>query len=192
MTTATLSLPRFNGWMLPDDALGKISELICERLPALVVEAGSGRSTVMIADMLRDIGHGTIVSLEHQADFALATKHWLVENNLDEFAEVRYAPLTTYGDHGLLAGEWYDSDGWSDLEGINMLLVDGPPGHTSERARGPALPLLRDRLAPFALVVLDDTHRPEERAIIDDWRPLTSNWTQVRHSTGALSYGVMA
>lgn len=156
MTTSTLRLPRFNGWMLPDDALDTITDLIREHRPNLIVEAGSGRSTVILADMLARIGAGRIVSLEHQPDFALATRNWLAENSLEEFAEVRYAPID---------GLWYDPAATRDLEQIDMLLVDGPPGHLSDHARAPALPLLRGQLAPGAVVVLDDTHRQQEQEI---------------------------
>ncbi len=105
-----LNLPRFNGWMLPDDALRTICSLIGEHEPEVILEAGSGRSTVVIADFLRDLGHGRIVSLEHEPDFALSTKAWLAENNLAEFADVRYAPI----DDG-----WYAAQGWADVTGAS-------------------------------------------------------------------------
>ncbi len=184
MTTATLRLPRFNGWMIPDDALELVCDLIRERKPELIVEAGSGRSTVVVADVLSRIGDGMIVSLEHQPDFALATRGWLAENSLQEFADVRYAPLVD---------GWYDLHALDGIDNIDMLIVDGPPGHLSEHARQPALELLIQRIAPGAVVLLDDTHRPQEREIIAAWRKLMPNWSpvQVRHSTGALSYGIV-
>jgi hypothetical protein len=39
-----------------------------------------------------------------------------------------------------------------------------------ERSPYPALPLLRDRLAPGCLVVLDDAQREGERWVIERWR----------------------
>ncbi len=193
MTTATLSLPRFNGWMLPDDALEIVANIIRERRPSLIVEAGSGRSSVVVADVLRETGQGELVTLEHQPEFAIQTRTWLHENTLEDFAEVRYAPLIHHGTDGSLANVWYDPDKWLDLEQIDMLIVDGPPGHLSEHARDPALPLLRTRLAPGAVVLLDDTHRRQEREVISHWRELMPDWSpvQVGHSTGALSYGIV-
>ena len=57
---------------------------------------------------------------------------------------------------------------------IDLLLVDGPPGYGEgmERSRYPALPALEPRLAPGAMVVLDDASRPGEREIIERWTEL--------------------
>ncbi len=183
--SATLSLPRFNGWMLPDDALDIISGLIGEHKPGLVVEAGSGRSTVVIADTLtRCCEDSRLVSLEHLPEFDLSTTRWLAENWLDEIAEVRYAPIVD---------GWYDPAAWADLTGIDMLIVDGPPGHLSHLAREPALRRLADKLSPGVVVVLDDAHRPQEQMILQRWSALHSGFEPKTfgHSTGAISYGIL-
>ncbi|MCW3064342.1 MAG: Methyltransferase domain, partial [Solirubrobacterales bacterium] len=54
---------------------------------------------------------------------------------------------------------------------IDLLLVDGPPAFEPEIAlsRYPALPVLAERLAPDATVVLDDIDRPGELAILETW-----------------------
>ena len=41
-----------------------------------------------------------------------------------------------------------------------------------ERSRYPALPALEPRLAPGAIVVLDDATRPGEREILERWSEL--------------------
>ena len=57
----------------------------------------------------------------------------------------------------------------SDLTDIDLLIVDGPPGSTGTRARFPAYPLLSERLAPSALILVDDLQRSDERAVVDAW-----------------------
>lgn len=179
--TAGLTLPRFNGWMIPDDALEIVCRLIDARRPKLIVETGSGRSTVVLAAALRELGRGRLVSLEHQVEFHRRTDDMIATNGLRGFAEVRHAPLI---------GDWYDPRGWTDLCAIDMLVVDGPPGHVGPLARRPALPLLRDRLTPGAVVVLDDTNRADEQATLRDWEAFGLASSEiVRHSTGALAYG---
>ena len=64
---------------------------------------------------------------------------------------------------------WFDTSGVPELSDIDVLFVDGPVGGTSHRARYPAFPVFADRLAPGALVVLDDTDRPHEREIFRQW-----------------------
>ncbi len=180
----TLKLPRFNGWMLPDDALDIIGDLICAHGPALTLECGSGRSTIVLANVLAELDPGMrLVSLEHLPEFDLSTSRLLAENLLDHVAEVRYAPIVD---------GWYDPAAWADLTDIDMMLVDGPPGHLSHLARQPALQLLAHKMAPGAVVVLDDTHRSDEQMAMKLWSTICGfEPTTVRHSTGAISYGIL-
>ena len=53
---------------------------------------------------------------------------------------------------------------------IDALFVDGPPGDTGSLARYPALPLLRERLAPGATIFVDDGDRPDEREMVRRWQ----------------------
>lgn len=177
-----LVMPRRSGWALPDDALEFLSGVVTAMKPALIVECGSGRSTVALADTLRGVGSGKLVALEHKPDLAADYRTLIVENGLGEIADLRDAPITD---------GWYHPDAWSDLHGIEVLLVDGPPGDTP-MARVPAVPLLRDRLTPRALVVLDDTNRPDEQAALEEWQRLgLGEPTFVPHSTGELAYAYM-
>lgn len=189
--TSELVLQRFTGWMLPDDALDVITGLISESRPATIFEAGSGRSTVVFASAARDID-ARLVSLEHLPEFAGSTAATLSANGLDDNAEVRLAPLEPHG-LDLAAPDWYSRRGWADVQGIDMLIVDGPPGHTAERAREPALPLLHDRLSRGCVVVLDDLYRRRaEPSIWKAWQKLgLSLPTIVPHSGGALAHGTM-
>ncbi len=186
MTVAELTLPRFTGWALPDDALEVLAGIIRDRRPGLVLEAGSGRSTVALAAVLRAEGFGRLVSLEHLPEHQQLGADSLKANGLDVFAEVRLA---------LISPEtgWYANSAWQDLEGIEMLIVDGPPGHHAPFAREPALPLLHRKLARDCVVVLDDTYRSDERKIWERWRGYgLSGPTFVLHSTGSLAHGVIA
>lgn len=178
-----LQLPRFTNWLLPDDGLEIIGGLIDQHQPRLMLEVGSGRSTIVLA--ARMAGVGRLVSLEHQERFVDQGQEYLSLNELA--GEVRHAPI----DHFQLPdGEnvlWYARGAWEDLHSIDLLLVDGPIGATAPQARYPALPLLQDRLAPGAVVILDDSHRRTEKQILVRWG--LRDLTQVLHSGGALSWG---
>ena len=100
----------------------------------------------------------------------------LASEALAGVARVILAPL---GPHPLAApgARWYSEEALADLPGdIDLLVVDGPPGNLPgmEQGRAPALPALRGKLAPTALVVLDDVHRPGEQAVLEHWAQLTS------------------
>lgn len=180
-------LPRKTGWQLPDDGGEYLRALVERNEPSLILECGSGRSTLYLAQACADFG-GYVCSLEHLEGFAKDTADGLVANGLQGKAYVEWAPLQEF-DGGLL---WYDYDAWKDLRDIQMLFVDGPPGHTAEFARAPALPLLGDRLAPGCIVVLDDMNRKQEKQIWASWRALGLSAPDfVGHSGGYLGVGRM-
>lgn len=55
---------------------------------------------------------------------------------------------------------------------VDVLIVDGPPGLTGDWARYPAYPLLREKLRPGAIVLIDDAQRTDERSIVEAWLEL--------------------
>ncbi|PJI94254.1 class I SAM-dependent methyltransferase [Luteimicrobium subarcticum] len=178
----TVPLPDVAGWALAPSAILRLVDLV-ERMPLdLVVECGSGTSTLWISHALRQRGRGRLVSLEHNARFAERTRALLADHGLAEYAEVRHCPLvpraTPHGEQS-----WYDVDA-ATLDDVGLLVVDGPPERTGPAARYPALPVLRRSLAPGATVVVDDVQRPDEAAAVRDWLredpTLTKEWLPVR------------
>ena len=135
---------------------------------SLILECGSGASTVWFAHACRRAGSGRVVALEHDEKYALATREAIARNGLEAWAEVRSSPLEpiVVGDQTYL---WYSRSTWSDLANAHLLFVDGPPGRIGPRSRYPAFPLLAESLADGAVVALDDTQRPEERAVVKSW-----------------------
>lgn len=137
----------------------------------VVVECGSGLSTILIARRLRELGAGHVHSLEHDHGFAEACRRQLERESLGDRAQVIEAPLRTHPASGV---GWYDREALARLPraGVELLLVDGPPAGTPEleRSRYPVLGELRPRLAPGAVVICDDALRPGERWALERWR----------------------
>ena len=136
-----------------------------------VVECGSGRSTVVIARFLRELGGGSVHSLEHDPAWAQLTRMRLAAEGLAAIATVIEAPLSA---HPLAPPgcRWYAPWALRELpDGLDLLLVDGPPAGEEpiERSRYPALPALADRFAPDATVILDDVGRAGERWVLERW-----------------------
>ena len=63
----------------------------------------------------------------------------------------------------------YEADAFRDINEIDLLVVDGPPGSLSEMAGSPAPHVLESQLAPNAVVILDDADRPGEQGIARRW-----------------------
>jgi methyltransferase family protein len=175
------------GWRLPDDACALLARLVEEHRPALIVECGSGRSTVVLAEAVAAYD-GYVVALEHMPEYFMSSVWLLTESGLSHYGEVRLARLEPHG-RAALAPDWYARTAWDDLHGIGMLVVDGPPGGSSRYARSPALPLLRNRLLPGCVVVLDDVNRESEQTIMNEWG---IKMTLVEHAKATLGYGRIA
>ena len=90
------------------------------------------------------------------------------EHGLSDFVELRLGKLEDYKIEGS-EYRWYGRSSYQDLEDVDLLLVDGPPGATGPLARFPALPLLNSSLSPEACVILDDIVRAAEQEILASW-----------------------
>jgi predicted O-methyltransferase YrrM len=162
-------LPATRGWAASPDLLLTLVDLVITERPSLVVECGSGASTLWLALALRRSGiDGRIIALDHDPVFCRRTRDFLARHDVLDLAEVRDAPLESFS----LDGEtysWYARTAWEDLAGIDLLFVDGPPAATGHQARYPALPLLNKSLSPIATIVLDDLIVPDMREVLPRW-----------------------
>jgi predicted O-methyltransferase YrrM len=150
----------------PTDLLD-LMHLVRLRRPRLVLELGSGTSSVWLGYALQKYG-GRLVSLDHDPGYARQTRALVAAHGLDEVVEVREAPLRELAANGKTY-RWYDVEALDDLADIDLLLVDGPPAATGPDARYPALPVLAEKLAGTATVILDDSNRPDEREAVQNW-----------------------
>ncbi len=168
LISAKAPLPALRGWALSPDALRLVIGEVFTRQPQLIVECGSGSSTVWLGYAVQRLGTGRVVALEHDERFLSLTRDLLRAHGLDDVVEVRHAPLAPW-DGGAGAQPWYDIRAVADLDKIDLLLVDGPPGTIDTAVRYPALPVLLPSCADDVLIVLDDTVRAGESAVSDRW-----------------------
>jgi predicted O-methyltransferase YrrM len=187
--TPRAPMPSSGGFALnPTDLLGLL-HLIRTRRPRLVLELGSGTSSVWIAYALEQSG-GRLVSLDHDAGYAEKTRAALAAHGLTEVAEVRDAPLRPVVVDGRTF-PWYDTTTVADLGEVDLLLIDGPPEKTGPDARYPALRVLEDRLADTATIVFDDAHRHDEQIALRRWVETIEGLTEEGEALGrhaVLSY----
>jgi predicted O-methyltransferase YrrM len=168
----------FSAWSLRPGALIKLLDDVSLNDRKVVVECGSGTSTVVLARMMAQRGYGNVLSLEHDEKWASWVSDQLAGEGLTDVATVVYAPLAEHP-AAVKNVEWYAPDtvageveAFTAKHGaIDVLLVDGPPGWQQGRkmARYPAVPALREYLAPGAFVMLDDVNRSEGVEITKRW-----------------------
>ena len=125
----TRSLPPLRDWAARPDLLLELTHHIQAEQPKVIVECGSGSSTVVLARCVEMNGIGHVYSLEDSSRARHKTRQELARHQLASFATVFTAPLRRYDING---EEWF----WYSFEAlpqnkIDLLVIDGPPGHTA-------------------------------------------------------------
>ena len=162
-------LLRTDGWAADPHMLEGLVLLLQEKQPTAILELGSGATTVVTAEFLRAQGKGRLISVDHEARFAEATKAQLVARGLEAYVDFVVAPLSKQTVDGR-EYNWYTADWQKSIDRrIDFLVVDGPPARLGANARHPALPVLTPYLAPDCTIVLDDGNRRDERLMAADW-----------------------
>jgi predicted O-methyltransferase YrrM len=156
----------------PSGLVKILNEIIINRRRC-IVECGGGISTVYIATLLQQQGQGHLYTLEDNLGWIEVLRALLKEQGLSDYVTVIPAPLAAC-ELALENNLWYDLTAFRSqftTSTIDLLLVDGPPAYDKPRrlSRYPALPALRDLLAPDFAVILDDINRSGEAEIIVKW-----------------------
>lgn len=161
------SLPRMRGWAASPDFALLVASRLHEERPRRVLECGSGATTVVAGLVLRELGSGRLVTLEHDAGWAERTRRLVRRSGLEEVVEVHHAPLVEH-EHDGETLRWY-ATGWRGSEDrFDAVIVDGPPEPPA--ARYPLVPVMRDHIAPGALLLVDDAAREAGRSDLRRWR----------------------
>ena len=159
-------IPPTRSWAASPDLLLTITEIVRKYRPGLVVELGSGVSTLVAAKA----GARKVVSIDNSDEFGGKTISLLKDHKV-RGVDVRIAPLQPYAN----GFTWYDTSMIKDLKKIDLLIVDGPPGSKNPEARYPALAEFKDKLSAKAVIVIDDVHREGERKLAEDFAKAMPN-----------------
>ncbi len=147
-------------WSASEDLLqGIIQE--AWRTPGPVLECGSGLSTLLLGILGERVGW-EVWTLEHDPDWVAHMRRMLQRFKVTN-VHLIYAPLQDYGDF-----HWYAVQPESFPVSFTLVVCDGPPGNTPGGRQG-LLPVMGSRLHPRAVILLDDTDRPAERTIAQQW-----------------------
>ena len=161
-------LPPMRGWAASPDFLLALTGFVAEHRPRVIVECGSGVSTLVLARTCQRVGQGHVYSLDHSPDFAARTAATLRDWGLADFATVIPAPLSDR----MIGGGRYSWYGFESLPvtAIDVLVVDGPPERVGKLARYPAGPVLLPMLAEDGVCFVDDADRPDETEMVRLWQ----------------------
>jgi len=164
------TLPKSNAlddYAANPDFLSLLNENIKKYSPKIILEAGSGISTLICGYSLRKTSEGKIFSLEHHKKYSSIVSKEINNHSLNNHAEVIYAPLVQYPDKNF---QWYDISKIEKINEIDLLIIDGPPASSSKIARYPAIPLIINKLKKGSIIILDDANRKYEKQILSLWK----------------------
>ncbi|HGN1556184.1 TPA: hypothetical protein ACKRMY_006366 [Pseudomonas aeruginosa] len=182
-------LPAFNSeghsWPVSADfALFLMQRLVLERYD-LVIEFGSGMSTVVIAKTLSIIAehaqtHLTpFVSFDHLDLYYQKTSAYLRHAGLNNAVELMLKPLQDWG--GAPDDQIYPYYSCEDALAKRaqdfgasvprvLVIVDGPPAATGPQARYPAAPMVVKHFPTSRIdFVMDDYVRNDEKEVVQHW-----------------------
>ena len=162
------AIPSTRSWAASPDLLLLIAETVRKNRPSLVVELGSGVSTLVSAKS----GARKVVSIDNSEEYGGKTRELLKEHKV-RGVEIRIAALRPYAN----GSDWYGVSTLKDLKKIDLLIVDGPPGSKNPEARYPALKEFKDKLSAKAIVIIDDVNRDGERKLAEDFAKALPNHT---------------
>lgn len=171
-------LPAMRGYAIAPDFALVLTELIADERPELVVETGSGVSTLVIAYGLEKLGRGRVIALDHDAGYAAKTRAEIARHGLSAYATVVHAPLEPIEVDGERY-RWYARGALAGLPPIDLVVDDGPPRRAGDMLRYASLPELAGRMSPRGVFVLD-VIASEERVILERWRRRHPEFEQER------------
>lgn len=163
-----LPLNSMAGWSAHPELAVTIVEYIELLEPEYIVEAGSGVTSIISCYCLEKNNLGHLLALDHNQEYHSRTNMLLKRHKLSEWGKVAYAPLKSYQLENE-TWQWYDLQSLDKRQKIDLLIVDGPPVKTQNKARYPAIPLLYTQLSEKAVIILDDAARKPESEVLEAW-----------------------
>lgn len=180
-------LPSMHGWPISPDFALYLIDLIDNNDYDLIIEFGSGTSTVLIAKTLAKLAPAreqagkspTVqVAFEHLEEYHAQTLRHLQRAGVEKRVQLELAPLAPYEAPNGSSYSYYICDeqlgvlakSFDSLDNKVLIIVDGPPGSTNKHARYPALPILISNFKMAKIdTVLDDYIRSEEKETAEKW-----------------------
>lgn len=131
------------------------------RSTGTIAECGSGISTLVLATAARTMRRD-VFSFEHDPLWATRLLEAMPER-LRLTVDLCLTPIRSYGEF-----DWYSLEGVTPPRDIGFVLCDGPPGKTRGGRYGLG-PVMKSYLTRGCIVLLDDTQRSSEHAVVLRW-----------------------
>ena len=161
----------FNGGSLRPLGIAYILNEIIMNQRKMVLEFGSGLSTVLMARLIKKNNLNVkIVTVEHNKQWATIIEGYLINEDLLGYVDIIQADLKEM-ETSLGKVNWYDYE--TVLKGVenkkfDLITVDGPPanGKKIRYSRFPAFIKMKDFFEEDFCLIVDDANRKGEQKIV--------------------------
>jgi predicted O-methyltransferase YrrM len=140
-----------------------------------IIEFGAGVSTIMMARLAKKNKLPVkIISVEENQDWVNVVKNILVDEGIDAFVEIIYAPVVRRNFKGI-ENHWYEDEKLKlklkNNAAFDLVMIDGPTAFNEKLAlsRYYAMPFLFENLAKEHVIFLDDVSRNGEKKAMTLW-----------------------
>ena len=140
-----------------------------------VIEFGAGISTIMMARLAKKNKlPAKIISVEENQDWVNVVKNILVDEGIDGYVEIIYAPVVRRNFKGI-ENHWYEDKKLKEIlknsAPFDLVMIDGPTAFNEKLAlsRYYAMPFLFESLANEHVIFLDDVNRNGEKMAMTHW-----------------------
>ena len=149
------------GWCIGEDSFQEIERRLSGHAPRVILEYGSGASSVRLALAFPDV---SIVSVEHDPQHVARTCALREAHRVGNL-RVLLRPLRIQV-HGLVVCRSYE-EGWLP-DAVDAIIIDGPPSAVFG-GREACLYQAFPRLRVGGIAILDDCRRTPEQLALGNW-----------------------
>lgn len=154
-------------WTLDADSMLFLWQRLQAEKPKVIVECGSGVSTLLFARYLSLYQpDGVLLSLEQSAEETKVAQDRLEKHGLAKFVKMYHAPMVS-------EERGYNLNGvetWPGMQRFDWILVDGPAGNNLVRYY--TIADMQKLANPGARWFLDDSFRDNELNVLSKWAEL--------------------
>lgn len=155
-----IMLKPMRGWAVSPDAMVWILAEIQKREKPVVIEFGSGQSTLILAASARNTG-GKLYSIEHDPVYMAEMRSQVEASGLSEWVEFIHCPTKKSEE---ISGENSYDSGLLPMISVDIAFIDGPPPSVmGELTRFVPLSWAVRSLRKNGRVFLDDSKRDSEK-----------------------------
>lgn len=188
---------RFTQWSITTDCARALYHHCEKTKPRVIIDLGSGASTVVLARYVADVEatplapDGTqrtvkLISVEHDPTYLEITRGALQRAELEHAVDLRHIPLGPVSACGLTGVGYPIKDVPQD---VDFVFIDGPPGDSGGRRM--TLPSIAANLANKWCAWLHDGTRAAEQAAVAEWSKHLGRGFRARLSTVEDKRGVL-